>query len=570
MTRLRTQAVRLIRSGSKETGWYGMYRGIVESIDDPDRLDRVLVRVWAVHGDDRTTPTSSLPWAEIEEDGGGGYDYGSFDPPPVGSGVWIQFEEGHKDYPVITGTFRGAPVRDSDNPNVFLTKDNKPDVETTWKPPDGEIETPKDVFDGVYAGDPHPTRRVWKKSFKGHTILIEEGDGKEFLRIIDRAGQVIELDCPVDPQYSRGNAAQRGLRNSIRGDQLSHSIMRHRRAAIRIKDLSGQELLFDAQDQNERVILKSRSRDGSIENTITLKSGKGKSSIEIEDSGGNSLRFDPQSETPIVIRDSANNAIIFDKANGRVRINSAKGIDEQAPQKTTTIGGTKQSKIEGDEVKEVQGNKKVRVINDANIGVLGNVLATLGGALKLVLANTSPNGSESVALDIQIANAGAAGAFHLSNLNGDMTIDTKVGDVELSTIVGNAILKTLSAGDANVDATTGKVFLGNELLPIAQGSQEPLVKGTTHNQLLSTHLTTVSAARKAWQIQAAALAGVLATALTLNLIPVVGNTLFSILMTPVWVPYQAAVSAQLAIMYAADDALIAALVSMLSTKTFTQ
>jgi hypothetical protein len=233
------------------------------------------------------------------------------------------FEGGNPELPVVTGTFRGIPQRDSLNPNVFLVKDNKPDVEKPWQPPDEELETPKDVFDDVYQGDPHPTRRVWKKSYKGHTIIVEDGDGKEFLKIIDRAGQIIEMDCPVDEEYSAGNAAQRGVRDAIRGDQLPHDIMRNKRASIRIRDLSGQEILLDAKNQDERIVIRGHGRSGT-ENRIILKSGKGKDSIEIVDSVGDSIKLDPNAKTPIVIKDSAGNALEFSKGSGGVMLKSAK------------------------------------------------------------------------------------------------------------------------------------------------------------------------------------------------------------------------------------------------------
>jgi hypothetical protein len=254
--RQQREAIERIRGTTKDKEWYGLYRGKVENIDDPDRLGRVKARVWAVHGDKQRTPTTVIPWAEVSEIGGGGHDYGSYDPPPVGSTVFIGFEGGNRDNPVMLGTWRGVPKRDTDNPNVFLVNDNLPPVEKPWVPPDEELETPKDVFEDVHDSDPHPTRRVWRKSFKGHTIVIEDGDGKEFLKIIDRAGQVIMMDCPVAKENSEGNAAQRGVRDVTRDDQLPHAAMDNRRAAIRIIDLSGQEIMLEARDQGERIVIR--------------------------------------------------------------------------------------------------------------------------------------------------------------------------------------------------------------------------------------------------------------------------------------------------------------------------
>lgn len=557
-------ALHVIRDGAKRDGWFGKERGIVESIDDPDRLERVRVRIWALHGDDRMTPTSALPWAEVEGIGGGGYDYGSYDPPPTGSGVWVQFESGDPNLPVVTGTFRGIPQRNFANPNVFLTKSGKPDVEKAWLPADGEIETPKDIFSDTNAADPHPTRRVWQKSYKGHTLLIDDGDGKEFIRIIDRAGQVIEMDCSVDSQYSRGNAAQRGTRNVINGDQLPHSIMRNRRAAIRIKDLSGQEIILDSKDQNERIVIKGRSRDGSTENSITIKSGKGKSSIEITDSGGDSIILDPNSNTPISIKDSSGNFILFDKEHGKVSISGAKSSEEATQKKDIVVGGDKTSTVKGSEVKDIYGNKKTNVINDFGLGVLGNTSLSLGGAVKAVITNTAPSGKESVSLDIMLANP-SGGDFNVSNLNGDMVISTLIGDVELSTAAGDATLKT-TAGDANVDASVGKVLLGNSVT----APSEALLKGVTHNSLLMAYFTSLKLARVSYQTAIVAFNAALTPALILLKIPSVGNTLFAIFMGPIWTAEAAARVAKEAAILIAETTLSSSLTTMLSLKSFTE
>lgn len=594
-----------IRKGTQTT-WPGVYRGRVESIDDPDRLGRVKARVWALHGDDGRTPTSALPWAEISEIGGGGYDYGSFDPPPLGSGIWVAFECANPSFPVVFGTFRGIPERDQDNSNLFLTKDGKPDVEKPWAPPDAELETPKDVFDGVFAGDPHPTRRVWHKSYKGHTILIEDGDGKEFLKIIDRSGQIIEMDCPVTKDIGKGNAAQRGTRDAARGDQMSHDAMRDGRALIRIKDLSGQEILLDASDGNERLIIRGRNRMGSTENKITLKSGKGKDGIEIEDNAGNMIRLDPNSTTPITLKDTAGNAIIFDTDAGTVKIRSAKATVEDVPQKQTTVSGRKYSKIGGDEEKDIQGNKKTQVVGDVVTGVMSNLSMSLGGALKAMITNMSPNGSETTPVDVTVSNALLANfslettgnpplapaaqaniKFKTNATEGNFEVDvavkgnieetTTLGDVKLGTLAGNCLLGTnlgnvtcqttagkaeliTALGTANVDGTT--VHLGTLLAAI-----HPILRGdltvaaiTAKNTALDALATTAVTTLTAFLALAGAPMNVpLAPASLGMLIPGTGQTLFAAL---------TAILAYFAARVVADTAEATALTAALSLKRF--
>lgn len=478
--RAQQEAVSQLR---KDAGVFrpGFYRGRVEDIDDPDRLGRVKVRVWAIHGDEHRTPTTALSWAEIAEQGGGGYDYGSFNPPPVGSAVWVGFEEGHQDFPVVFGTFRGVPQRNDENPNIMLTKDNKPVVEKPWLPPDEDTETPKDVFDGVHNGDPHPTRRVWHKSYKGHTIVVEDGDGKEFLKIVDRSGQVIEMYCPVAVEASQGNASQRGARDAARGDQLPHAIMRDRRALIRLRDLSGQEVVLDAADQNERITIRSKSRTGTGTNILEMRSGKGKESIELKDSGGNRVFMDPNSQQPIKIEDSAGNKIIFDKQAGKIQIIGAKKSEEVVPQKSLTVAGKKESSIQGDEVKKIQGNKKTDIVNDLALGVLGNTNISCGGQVEVVITNQVLGTIPTPGNGLKINLAQLLGCdFELSNLMGDMTMSTKVGDWTIETLLGN-IDVTTTKGNVQVgtllgDATFG-TNLGNVLVQTSMGTAT--LNGTT-------------------------------------------------------------------------------------------
>lgn len=465
MADLDTQAIDLLRSGANRK-WYGLYRGRIEDIDDPDRLSRVKVRVWAVHGDKIRFPKTALPWAEVADEGGGGYDFGSFDPFIIGSSVWVGFEMGNPDIPVVLGGFRGEPIRDEDNPNLFLVDDKEPPVETSWAPPNGELETPKDIFDETHNNDPHPTRRVWKKSYKGHTILAEDGDGLEFLKIIDRSGQILEFDCAVTGAAGGGNAAQRGVRDSVRGDQLSHDAMVDRYAHIRLRDLSGQELILSAQDRDEFIQLRSRNRQGSVQSHIKLMSGLNNKGIELKDSGGNFLRFDPDSNESIRIQDLIGNAIVFDKDLGAIKLICTKTAVAEMPQQNLTVSGKREIEVKGDDLKKILGNKKVTVSNDDTGGVMGNVNYTLGGSLKISVTNAAPSGSEKNAIDISIGNpvpntnplAAGSHTFKLSNQYGDMIIDTLKGDVELSTLIGDATLGTL-AGDVNLTTLVGDVDL---------------------------------------------------------------------------------------------------------------
>ncbi len=85
--------------------FFGVYRGRVENNIDPMTRGRVQVSVPAVLGEGR------LAWAEACVPYAGS-QVGMFAVPPVGASVWVQFEGGDPDYPVLAGCFWG----DGENP----------------------------------------------------------------------------------------------------------------------------------------------------------------------------------------------------------------------------------------------------------------------------------------------------------------------------------------------------------------------------------------------------------------------------------------------------------------------
>jgi Type VI secretion system/phage-baseplate injector OB domain len=77
-------------------GFYGKYCGTVENNVDPRRRGRVQVSVPSVLGDGR------MSWAEacVPYAGPG---VGFFAVPPVGALVWVEFEGGDPDCPILAG-----------------------------------------------------------------------------------------------------------------------------------------------------------------------------------------------------------------------------------------------------------------------------------------------------------------------------------------------------------------------------------------------------------------------------------------------------------------------------------
>jgi hypothetical protein len=90
---------------SSETGefdkrFYGKYRGLVVENIDPEQIGRVLVQVPDVLG---LIPSSwAMPCVPAA-----GIQSGCFVVPPIGSQVWVEFEQGDPDYPIWNGGFWG-------------------------------------------------------------------------------------------------------------------------------------------------------------------------------------------------------------------------------------------------------------------------------------------------------------------------------------------------------------------------------------------------------------------------------------------------------------------------------
>jgi hypothetical protein len=86
--------------GDNPTRYYGKYRGTVIDNIDPEQIGRILVMVPDVLG---LTPSSwAMPCVPAA-----GIQSGVFVVPPIGSGVWVEFEQGDPDYPIWTGGFWG-------------------------------------------------------------------------------------------------------------------------------------------------------------------------------------------------------------------------------------------------------------------------------------------------------------------------------------------------------------------------------------------------------------------------------------------------------------------------------
>ena len=87
-------------TGGNSKRYYGKYRGLVVMNVDPEQIGRVMVQVPDVLG---IVPSSwAMPCVPAA-----GIQSGCFIVPPIGSQVWVEFEQGDPDYPIWTGGFWG-------------------------------------------------------------------------------------------------------------------------------------------------------------------------------------------------------------------------------------------------------------------------------------------------------------------------------------------------------------------------------------------------------------------------------------------------------------------------------
>ncbi len=82
---------------------FGKFRGVILQNLDPLQLGRVLLQV--SDGSVKTPSTWALPCVPVA-----GMQAGVFVVPPIGSHVWVEFEQGDPDRPIWTGGFWGTPA----------------------------------------------------------------------------------------------------------------------------------------------------------------------------------------------------------------------------------------------------------------------------------------------------------------------------------------------------------------------------------------------------------------------------------------------------------------------------
>ncbi|WP_323001813.1 phage baseplate assembly protein V [Denitromonas sp.] len=135
--------------------YYGKYRGMVLNNIDPMQQGRLQVQVPDVAG---LAPASwAMPCVPLA-----GLQNGMMALPVIGSGVWVEFEQGNPDHPIWVGCFWGSAA---EVPALALaTPPGLPAI---------TFQTP--LQNGVTISDlPGPTGGIMLKSATGATLIVND------------------------------------------------------------------------------------------------------------------------------------------------------------------------------------------------------------------------------------------------------------------------------------------------------------------------------------------------------------------------------------------------------------
>ena len=135
--------------------YFGKYRGTVLQNIDPMQLGRIQVLVPDVSG---LLPSSwAMPCFPIT-----GKQMGSYWVPQIGSGVWVEFEQGNPDYPIWVGGFFGLAAE-------------LPALALAGNPASPSILLQTSLQNTLVISDlPGPTGGIMLKSTTGASLIVND------------------------------------------------------------------------------------------------------------------------------------------------------------------------------------------------------------------------------------------------------------------------------------------------------------------------------------------------------------------------------------------------------------
>ena len=135
--------------------FYGKYRGTVLNNIDPMQIGRLMVQVPDVGG---LIPSSwAMPCFPIT-----GKQMGAYMIPQIGTGVWVEFEQGNPDYPIWSGCWYGLVAE-------------VPALALAGNPASPSIVLQTSLQNSLIISDlPGPTAGIMLKSTTGATLIVND------------------------------------------------------------------------------------------------------------------------------------------------------------------------------------------------------------------------------------------------------------------------------------------------------------------------------------------------------------------------------------------------------------
>ena len=317
--------------------FYGKYRAFVRDNNDPERLGRCRLEVPAVLG---VGNENWSDWAWPCFPYGGNDDVGMFLVPEEGASVWAEFEGGDPQYPIWSGVWLARS-----NPGEQPEESKRLCSTVTCRDCEDKCEHASDASDkkehGKFHGHPPyycPRRKVLVKTETGHTIVMDDRDEEEFLKIIDRAGQVLHMYCPVKAEVQSENTRRRGTHDSEAGESNGQAGAGPRgekidvardikggKAFVQVTDLCHQFLRLEAWQDREKVHIVSCDTTRARWQKILIDTTKGRESISIWGLGGTQeVRIiSANGSEQIRFKDRTGSKVIMDGSAGHIVVRSA-------------------------------------------------------------------------------------------------------------------------------------------------------------------------------------------------------------------------------------------------------
>jgi uncharacterized protein involved in type VI secretion and phage assembly len=143
-----------VNGGAART-FYGKYRGTVVNNVDPMQIGRIQVMVPDVSN--VMLSSWAMPCVPVA-----GIQMGLFTVPPIGAGVWVEFERGDADHPIWVGGFWGSAAE-------------VPTLARVVPPVVAGITLQTTLLNGVTVNDvPGPTGGIMLKSATGATLIVND------------------------------------------------------------------------------------------------------------------------------------------------------------------------------------------------------------------------------------------------------------------------------------------------------------------------------------------------------------------------------------------------------------